>query len=192
MKHRILTGRNGRAIALALLLMPSLARADDPPPAIGQIRANPAGHVNAASLSQLLGAPYRQPTRFDDVSRGIYPSMIWRSNNETWVNVSNGYQQAQWQRQEHLPLPGDVIGLYVSAATVNAGGSGYVTGNTVTLQGGVVLTVTASGGAVTGVTVTTPCEVTLVWGNKQFTHESIIGAKETAAMLVEVEALRTK
>ena len=82
--------------------------------------------------------------------------MIWRSNNETWVNVSNGYQQAQWQRQEHLPLPGDVIGLYVSAATVNAGGSGYVTGNTVTLQGGVVLTVTASGGAVTGVTVTTP------------------------------------
>ena len=43
-----------------------------------------------------------------------------------------------------------------------------------------------------GVAVTTPCEVTLVWGNKQFTHESIIGAKETAAMLVEVEALRTK
>jgi hypothetical protein len=43
-----------------------------------------------------------------------------------------------------------------------------------------------------GVAVTTPCEVTLVWGNKQFTHESIVGAKKTAAMLVEVEALRAK
>ena len=43
-----------------------------------------------------------------------------------------------------------------------------------------------------GVAVTTPCEVTLVWGNEQFTLESIVGAKKTAAMLVEVEALRAK
>lgn len=45
----------------------------------------------------------------------------------------------------------------VSAATVAAGGSGYAVGNTITLTGGAVLTVsTVNAGAVTGVTVTTP------------------------------------
>jgi hypothetical protein len=45
----------------------------------------------------------------------------------------------------------------VSAASVAAGGSGYAVGNTITLTGGAVLTVSSvSSGAVTGVTVTTP------------------------------------
>lgn len=45
----------------------------------------------------------------------------------------------------------------VSAAAVAAGGSGYAIGNTITLTGGAVLTVSSvSSGAVTGVSITTP------------------------------------
>jgi hypothetical protein len=87
-----------------------------------------------------------------------YPSGAqWQFNGETWNLGSNTAGFALWSRIEGKALPLDVVGLFVSAAAVSAGGANYVVGNTITLPGGVVLTVaTLSGGAVATVTITTP------------------------------------
>jgi len=134
------------------------------PPASGQsvlqqLSAQPATAANNLGFSQFLGSPYRQPRSTDDVTTGAFPSMVWRSNGETWVNVSNASGQAIWQKQEQFPLPGDVLGYYVSAAAAHSGGggTGYAANDTITLEGGVVIkVVTVSAGAVSTISVTTP------------------------------------
>lgn len=160
------------AVLAALLTAPALAQAPDYGPgavpcvgAPGNILSAQANGVcgdSGASFPSLL-APYAQsptPAANNDETAGDWPSTVWRANGETWVDVANGAGQAVWQKQTAVPLPADAIGLYVSAAAINAGGTGYVSGDvgkTLTLQGGVVLTISAvSGGGVTGITVTTP------------------------------------
>jgi hypothetical protein len=94
--------------------------------------------VNNYNLSQFLGAPYRQPTYSDDVTKNEYPSMLWRSNNSSYVLGANGQNNAGWQRIESLTnYAADVLGYYVEALAINVAGTGYTAGQTVTMQGGV-------------------------------------------------------
>lgn len=152
-------------IALFFLLAPLAWAADLPyiPPGSGSpAQAGTAG-CNSVNC-QAVFADRRAPTINDDVTGNYYPGSSWCVQNpvhQCWKNISNGLGQAVWQPRAVPPLPADVLGLYVSAApAIQAAGTGYNVGNTITLPGGVVLTVaTLTGGAGTGVatvTVTTP------------------------------------
>lgn len=126
-----------RILLAALLIQPSAGFADDAPPTIGAIRANPGGALNAAGMSQLLGTPYRQPTVNDDITKGIYPSMLWRANGTSFVNISNGQNNAVWQKVTQFPKPLDTLGYFVDNIATNAGGTGYAIADKIGLAGGV-------------------------------------------------------
>lgn len=94
--------------------------------------------VGTYNLSQFLGAPYRQPTYSDDVTQNEYPSMLWRSNNSSYVLGANGKNNAAWQRIESLTdYAADILGYYVESLAINVAGTGYTAGQLVGVQGGV-------------------------------------------------------
>lgn len=104
-------------------------------------------------------ADTRAPQQTDDSTIPYPNGAQWQFQSEVWKLIDNTAQYAMWSRIETKALPLDVIGLYVSAAAVNAGGSGYATNDLITLAGGVVLKVTNQSGGVIqsgGVSVQTP------------------------------------
>ncbi|MBZ5673722.1 MAG: SGNH/GDSL hydrolase family protein [Acidobacteriia bacterium] len=97
-------------------------------------------------------------------------------NGQMWLTPDKKIYQAHqadtalatWSYFPVLNLPGDLAGGNpASAAAVVAGGSGYTTGQTITIANGTVLTITASSGAVTAATVTTKgtwtCQNNTTW-----------------------------
>jgi hypothetical protein len=109
-----------------------------------------------AGQPQLLGSQAsggNRPTVADDDLHGEWPSMIYRSNGRSFMNISNGANQAVWQSLESLPRPLDVIGYYTEAAAINAGGTGYTQWDTITIEGGVTMAAASVvGGVLTPVT----------------------------------------
>lgn len=90
------------------------------------------------------------PEVFDNISQGVSGGAVTPGTGYTSVpSLSISAPQAA----NGVQATGS-ISLKVVSATVGAGGSGYSTGDTITLSNGVVLTVTASAGAITGLAVT--------------------------------------
>lgn len=117
---------------------------------------NSAGHIASAALPSLI--TQRAPLPSDDTTQGYAIGANWRDGLGTYYqNVDPTAGLANWTPMPTPPLPLDVIGLTTTAATVNAGGSGYVVGDTVNLAHGTMLTVaTVSAGAVATANVTSP------------------------------------
>ena len=104
-----------------------------------------------------IGADQRAPQQTDDSTIPYPNGAQWQLRGEVWKLGDNTAGYAMWSRVETKALPLDVIGLYVSAAAVSAGGSGYAVNDTITLTGGAVLKVASlSGSAVATLTVQTP------------------------------------
>lgn len=145
-----------RWLALAILIpFAALGQQIGPPgvgSAISQIQANPGGALNAAGITELLGSPYNRPSVNDDYLHGEWPSMVYRSNGRSFVNVSNAGGNAVWQSLESLPLPMDTLGYYPLTVTPHTAalGSGFAQWDTITLQGGLtVAAASVAGGALT-------------------------------------------
>ena len=121
-------------------------------------RANEAANATSATSALTKAGSAVMRTQSAPVQTTPYPVNANWEFGKTYYQLQDattGY--AMWEPLNSDALPLDVIGLYVSAASVNAGGTGYAVGDTVTLSGGVLLTVsTVTSGAITGITVTTP------------------------------------
>ncbi len=99
----------------------------------------------------------RAPSRYDDVGTQRSPGAFWSYNNKMWRLDDTTTVYAGWTDITTSQLPGDVLGLRVSAATVVTGGTGYKVGDQLYLPNQLFLTVStvsSSTGAVTAVTVT--------------------------------------
>ena len=143
-----------RIFLLLALLLPASASAQfavGPGPMPPLPGARGLNFINAGPLTTAQRGP--RPT--DDVNAGIYPGSTWRANINgqwtTWQNLAAGVGNATWQQFTNIPLPGDVVGLYVSAAAANAGGTGHTTGDIITIQGGAKFVITAAAGVITAV-----------------------------------------
>lgn len=119
----------------------------------------------------VLDTGKRPPLPTDDVTASIYPGATWRAQVngvwQTWQNMANGAGSAVWQIHQDIPLPGDVIGLWMDTAVVHAagGGTGHNTGDIITIQGGAKFVVTAAAGVITAVqALTTAGTVQNIYG----------------------------
>jgi hypothetical protein len=152
-----------RLLALLALLWPVVAVAQ-PSSAPGCPPSNCTRPVNLSGGAVINGlAPVnggtRPPYGSDDSTIPLPAGASWQANGLTLQSQDATAGYALWQQVQSAVLPLDSIGLFVSAAAIQAGGTSYVNGDTITLTGGVVLTVTnASGGVIqaSGVSITTP------------------------------------
>ena len=121
-------------------------------------RANEATNATSATSALTKAGSAVMRTQSAPAQTTPYPVNANWEFGKTYYQLQDattGY--AMWEPLNSDALPLDVIGLYVSAATVNAGGTGYAVGDTITLSGGVLLTVSSvTSGAITGITITTP------------------------------------
>jgi hypothetical protein len=109
----------------------------------------------AGAYAAIVSFPGRQPERFDNIMQALqsvttvagtaYTSVPSASVNDPQAKV--GGVKATVQAR---------LKTYTASVHAGGGGTGYVTADTVTLANGVVLTVTASAGVVTGVSITNP------------------------------------
>jgi len=102
----------------------------------------------------------RAPGFADDTTAGYPVGSTWLAD-DLYTNTIATAGAAGWQRTPNHLLPGDQIGLHLTAAALAAAGTGYAAGNTITTTGGAILTVAAiTGGGSTGpissVTITNP------------------------------------
>jgi hypothetical protein len=90
------------------------------------------------------------PEVFDNLSQGVSGGTVTPGTGFTSVP---GISISAPQAANGVQATG-TISLKVLSGTVAAGGTGFVTGDTITLPNGVILTVTASSGVITAVSVT--------------------------------------
>ena len=144
-------------LATALACGPVLA--GNPPVAYGV----PGGAAQLDGTSTLVTAQQpaspvttRAPTASDDTTVNYAAGNYWLTTVGKLLQAQSATPGlALWQDVTPGVLPLDAIGLTVTAATQTTAGSGYVTGNQVLGSHGTLLTVTASGGAVTALTPAT-------------------------------------
>jgi hypothetical protein len=116
----------------------------------------PFGLIGVSNGIILQNATQRAPLPTDDSTAGYAVGNTWLFNN----GVTKTLYQAQsvtaghavWTIQPVPPLPLDVLGLTVTAATVNTQGSGYTATCFTTLAHGTLVLLTVSSGSITAVT----------------------------------------
>ena len=131
-------------VALFLLLVPAVVFADDPPPAISEIRANPDAAISALGISPFLNV-LRPPGQTDNLPVG-----------STWLDAAGNVYQSidatagftMWQQVQSDVLPVDVAPLNVTAAIYSSGGGSCVPGEVLTFTGGARVTVSTCAGGV--------------------------------------------
>jgi hypothetical protein len=102
-------------------------------------------------------ADTRAPQASDDSTVPHPNGAQWLLNGAVWKLGDNTAQYATWSRIESKALPLDVIGLHISAAALNANGSGYAANEVLTFAGGVqVKILTVSAGAPATWSITAP------------------------------------
>lgn len=107
----------------------------------------------SGAYAAIVSFPGRQPERFDNIMQALQSVTVVPGTGYTSVpavTVSDPQAKVGGIKAQVNAT------LKVISATVGAGGTGYVTSDTVTLANGVILTVTASAGVVTAATVTNP------------------------------------
>jgi hypothetical protein len=165
-----------------------------------QLVATVGAGTQANSSKLTLALPGFSGEVYDNLAQGVASGTVTAGTGFTSTpTVSISAPQAANGQQAT-----GSVSLKVITATKSNAGSGYVTGDTITLQNGVILTVTATAGAITALTVTNAgniaggaaptnpvaqlstsgvgvgATVTLVWGLGVFTP-GVIGSGYTSA-----------
>lgn len=116
--------------------------------------ATPSTGTKPNSYKVTLALPGFQPEIFDNITQGVSGATVTPGTGYTSVpNLAISAPQAAGGVQAAGNASLKVVSANVSGGGAN-GGSGFVTGDTVTLANGVVLGVTASSGAITALSVT--------------------------------------
>ncbi|RKR46314.1 phage tail protein [Paraburkholderia sp. BL17N1] len=107
-----------------------------------------------SSYKVTLALPGFQPEVFDNLTQGVSNATVTAGTGYTSVpNIAVSAPQGSNGVQATANASLKVISATVTGGGAS-GGTGYVTGDTVTLANGVVLTVTAASGVITALTVT--------------------------------------
>jgi hypothetical protein len=118
--------------------------------------ANPARFLNGLNGQNVI-ATQRGPNKTDDANEGLLPGSVWNGGGGIYQQIAPSPNNATWGRLAPGQLVGDIIGRYVSAASISAAGTGYATNEIAYFPGGIQVTVTAqTGGVPTAISVTQP------------------------------------